>query len=326
MAHATVLYLGSEQGLWTLGSAGGSWRLTQRGLDDYAVTNVILHPTQLLTIYAAAEGASVNGLYRSESGGADWQLALPGAVTASTLAVDEVKKRRTRDRDDEAGGNEEEPFALLVATEPLHLHRSDDSGATWQTLTALTTLAGQDETISTLLAVNRSTIYAGLADGRLFYSEDGGAGWHQRAQLEGYIYCLFQHAGGVYAVASSGILLSRDEGNTWHDRSGDFIASGGLTAFAPSGEGDYGVLLAHGRANDGPGVFRTTDAGATWQRCAGLGSEEDFIAVQIHPTVRGAVYAVSLHHAYASEDKGLTWEQIETPNTAPINALAVAKI
>ncbi len=326
MAHATVLYLGTDQGLWTLGSAGGSWRLISRGLSDSAITNVILHPRQLLTIYATTEGANASGLYRSESGGADWQLTLPGAVTAATLAVDEVKKRRTRQREDDASEVEDEPFALLVATEPLHLHRSDDGGATWQTLTALTTLAGQDEAISSLMAVNRTILYAGLADGRLCFSGDSGASWEQRAQLEGYIYCLFDHAGSIYAVTSAGILHSRDEGNTWHDCSGDFIASGGLTAFAPTSDSDSGVLLAHGRASDGPGVFRSADGGISWQRCAELDSSEDFIAVLIHPTVRGAVYAVSLHHAYASDDKGLTWERIVAPDLATINALAVAKI
>lgn len=324
MAHATVLYLGTEKGLWTLGSAGGSWRLIPRGLDECAITGVMLHPSQLLTIYAAAEGG-MSGLYRSESGGADWQMVQAGSVTATTLAVDEVKKRRTRVRDDEAEEVENEPFALLVATDPLHLYRSDDGGTTWQPLSALTTLAGQDEAISSLLAVDRNTLYGGLADGRLFYSEDGGANWQQRAQLEGYIYCLFSHASGMYAITSAGILRSEDGGQTWHDRSGDFIASGGMTAFAPAGD-DQGVLLAEGRAADGQGVFRSSDAGVSWQRCEGLDSNEDFIVVQIHPTVRGAVYAVSLHHAYASDDKGLTWERIEAPDIEAINALAVAKI
>lgn len=325
MAHATVLYLGTEKGLWTLGSAGGNWRLIPRGLEDCAVTNVILHPSQLLTIYATAEGNAGSGLYRSESGGADWQLAQPGMVTAATLGVDEVKKRRTRARDDEAEPDEEEPFALLVATEPAHLHRSDDGGQSWQSLTALTALAGPDEPISTLMAANRSTIYVGLADGRVFYSDDGGASWQQRAQLEGYIYCLFDHAGGLYAVTSSGILYSADGGNNWQDRSGDFIASGGLTAFAPVGE-DAGVLLTHGRSAAGSGVFRSADGGVSWQRCAELDNGEDFVVVQVHPTVRGAIYAVSLHHAYASEDKGLTWECIEAPDIETVNALAVAKI
>ncbi len=326
MAHATVLYLGTEKGLWTLGSAGGSWRLIPRGLTNNAVTNVILHPTQLLTIYAAAEGAGKeSGLYRSESGGADWQLVQPGTATAATLAVDEVKKRRTRAREDEASEAEDQPFALLFATEPANLYRSDDGGQNWQPLTALTTLAGQDEAISALLGSDRSRIYTGLADGRLFYSDDGGAIWQQRAQHEGYIYCLFNHAGEIYTVTSGGILHSGDGGNTWHDRSGDFVATGGLTSFPPSGD-DAGVLLAHGRSSEGQGVFRSADGGTSWQRCAGLDSNEDFIEVQVHPTVRSAVYAVSQHHAYASEDKGLTWERIEAPPIETINALAVAKI
>jgi BNR/Asp-box repeat len=326
MAHATVLYLGTEQGLWTLGSAGGSWRLIPRRLADGAVTDVLLHPTQLLTIYAAAEAKSgESGLYRSESGGADWQLVQPGTATAATLVVDEVKKRRTRAREDEADQAEDQPFTLLFATEPAQLYRSDDGGQNWQPLIALTMLAGQDEAISALMGSDRSRIYAGLADGRLFYSADGGATWLQRAQLEGYIYCLFNHAGGIYTVTSAGILRSSDGGDTWHDRSGDFIASGGLTAFAPVGD-DAGVLLAHGRSAEGSGVFRSTDGGTSWQRCEGLDNNEDFIEVQVHPTVRGAAYAVSLHHAYASEDRGSTWDRIEAPAIETINALAVAKI
>ncbi len=334
MAHATVLYLGTEQGLWTLGSAGGSWRLTARGLEQFGITSVMLHPTQLLTFYTAAEsdsiaplppgGGGTSGLYRSENGGADWQSVLKGTITAVTLATDGARRRRTRTREDEA--DEEEPFALLASVAPTHLYRSDDGGATWQPLTALAEMAGYEEEPSALLAPDRNDIYAGFTDGRIFYSADGGASWQLRSTLMGYIYRIITHADSLYAVTSAGIHRSDDGGDTWAERSGEFVASGGLAAFAPTDEEPAGVLLAEGRAAEGQGVFRSTDGGTTWQRCGGLASNEDFVAVQIHPNVRGAAYAISLHHAYATEDKGQTWERIESPDISTVNALAVAKI
>ena len=131
----------------------------------------------------------------------------------------------------------------------------------------------------------------------------------------------------TYYMGSTGggLWQTTDAGITWKNISDGQIDSGsvGAIAVAPSdpnvmyvGMGEHavrGVMTSHG-----DGVYKSTDAGKTWQH-VGLKASRHIAAIRIHPddpetvyvAVQGAVYAPSQERGvYRSRDGGANWEQV----------------
>jgi photosystem II stability/assembly factor-like uncharacterized protein len=130
------------------------------------------------------------------------------------------------------------------------------------------------------------------------------------------VFCFGSTGGGVWK--------STDGGRYWQNISDGFFqrASVGALAVAPS---DPNVLYAgmgeatiRGNVSHGDGVYRSTDAGKTWQH-GGLAATRNIGKVRVHPTNPDLVYVAALGHAhrpnpergvYRSRDGGATWEQV----------------
>jgi hypothetical protein len=69
------------------------------------------------------------------------------------------------------------------------------------------------------------------------------------------------------------------------------------------GQGDGAPWFASVR---GAGLWRSTDLGATWQRCAGL--PDDVYALRLPPSQPGTVWAGTSNGCWLSADGGLSWE------------------
>jgi len=285
---------------------------------------VALHPSQLPTFYAAAAAGKGQpaGLYRTTSNGFEWQLLLEGEITALAVAVDEVKKRRTKAREDEAEKAEEQPFNIYAATTDCRFYRAE-GGEGWQATASLPS----EQVATTILPLSRSSLYVGTADGSVLFSEDGGESWRERGQLEGRINDLTLIGDDLYASSTQGVYVMLNDG--WQQLNNFARNAAPLAAFQPTTE--PGVLLVGAEAEDHSStIYRWTTeqqafTHATFATDSGNGREL-LTAIQAHPTVRGACYAVTLTQAYASSDKGATWEQIVAPMLPQAHCLAVAKI
>jgi len=124
-------------------------------------------------------------------------------------------------------------------------------------------------------------------------------------------------------AASGGIWKTTDGGVHWQPIFDDQpVQSIGALAVAPS---DANVVWAgsgeawiRSHISIGNGIYKSTDAGKTWQHM-GLDSTARIARVVVHPTNPDVVYAAALGHAYGPQqqrgiyrtmDGGKTWERV----------------
>lgn len=119
------------------------------------------------------------------------------------------------------------------------------------------------------------------------------------------------HLYTIYAASRSGGLWKTTNGGTTWTNVTDSIeaASLGAVTLAPSspniiwiGEGDQ----ANARSSySGHGVFKSTDAGATWQ-FVGLPDSQHIARIVIHPTKPDIVYVAAMGHLFSkNEERGV---------------------
>jgi photosystem II stability/assembly factor-like uncharacterized protein len=128
----------------------------------------------------------------------------------------------------------------------------------------------------------------------------------------------------IFGSTGGGLWKTTDGGATWKPLADKFLktASVGAVAIAPS---DHNVIYAgmgqapiRGNTSHGDGVYKSTDAGATWTN-TGLQSTEQISRVRIHPTNPDIVYVAAQGHVwgpnpergvYRTLDGGKTWKQV----------------
>ena len=81
MASAVLLHIGTVDGLFVASKPGTSpeWRLTKHSLEGRRVVALALGADIPVRIVASVEGV---GLFHTATGGREWMLALPHAVSA----------------------------------------------------------------------------------------------------------------------------------------------------------------------------------------------------------------------------------------------------
>src|SRR5262245_14343780 len=135
---------------------------------------------------------------------------------------------------------------------------------------------------------------------------------------------LRDHLYTIYAASrSGGLWKTTNAGTTWTNISDSVGAAAvGSVALAPSnpgvvwmGTGDQ----ANARSSySGKGVFKSTDAGATWQ-FMGLADSHHIARIVIHPTNPEIVYVAAIGHLFSKNpergvfktiDGGKTWKKV----------------
>jgi photosystem II stability/assembly factor-like uncharacterized protein len=188
-------------------------------------------------------------------------------------------------------------------------------------------------------------LYAGVAPAALFRSGDGGQTWNEIEALTRHPSRAKWHpgAGGLclhsivvdptepermfVGISAVGVFRTEDSGATWA------VANQGTRAeFLPEKYPEYGqcvhkLLLADGKRSllfqqNHCGVYRSADAGQTWQEItAGLPSDFGF-PLGIHPREPETVFVIPLKGAefrcppdgklrvYRTRDGGKRWETL----------------
>ncbi len=127
-----------------------------------------------------------------------------------------------------------------------------------------------------------------------------------------------------FGSTGGGVWKTTDGGIYWANVSDGFFqrASVGAIAVAPSDSNVLYVGMGESciRANvaHGDGVYRSTDAGKTWQHL-GLEATRHISKIRVHPTDPNTLYVAALGHAhgpnpergiYRSRDGGKTWKHV----------------
>jgi len=294
-AKPLVFYFGAvDGGVWKTANGGQTWRNITDGRSDIASVGALaVAPSDPNVLYVGSGEADWredltygDGMWRSTDGGRTWQhLGLEDARHIAAVRVD------PRDPDlvyVAAMGHAFGPNATRG------VFRSQDGGKTWKKL-----LFVDDSTGAIDLGVDP-------ANPRILYA----ALWKAQRFPWGFA------AGG----GKSGLWKTSDGGETWTDISG----SDGLP-LRPLGRIGITVspanpsrLWASVEAPDsGGGIFRSEDAGKTWER---VNAEQKFMirpwyfsSVTADPVDQNTVYVLNLA-TWRSIDGGKTFERLRVPH------------
>ena len=127
-----------------------------------------------------------------------------------------------------------------------------------------------------------------------------------------------------FGAVGGGLWKTTDGGQTWGPVTDGQINSSSVGAVAVSESNPDIVYIGMGetelRGNvmQGDGVYKTMDAGKTWEHI-GLEETQAIAKIRVHPTNPDIVYVAALGHTYAdnpergvfkSEDGGMSWKKV----------------
>ncbi len=236
-----------------------------------------LDPGVVVRVGDGEEGPGIG--FSSNSGGSWWSGQTPsGATAAGTVAV-------TADA-----------AAVVWAPEGLAPQRSTDYGSSWTAVSGLPEAARVESD-----RADADRVY-GFADGRFYYSADGGASFTASSYADfptsgnirfgavpgntGHVWLAGGEDEGVY-----GMWRSTDGGENWTRVTG-FDAADTVGFGAPAPGQDYPAVYASASYDGERGIWRSVDEGATWKRINDDANQWAWTggAITGDPNVFGRVY------------------------------------
>jgi photosystem II stability/assembly factor-like uncharacterized protein len=193
--------------------------------------------------------------------------------------------------------------------------RLDENGGGWA---AERYLAGSGAQCLAVDPANPDTVYAGLREGGVQRTRDGGRTWHDCALPEPGVFSLAVSAadGAVYAgTEPSRLFRSDDGGEHWRDLEAllDLPSrptwrfpprpwTSHVRWIAPSPHVPELILVGIELG----GLMRSSDGGESWEDHR-PGAQRDVHSLAWHPRVRGRAYEAGGGGAAFSEDAGESW-------------------
>ena len=150
-------YYSSGQGVYKSSNGGNTWVLSNAGMGNLLVTDIIISPTNTQILIAATN----NGIYKSSNGGGTW-------VIKSSTGVDFM------DIVFKPGSNGQ----TIYASAGKGFYRSLDAGETWAKITSSAFVFGNNGTRVCVTAANPNLVYVANTgincNGEVYCSSDGG--------------------------------------------------------------------------------------------------------------------------------------------------------
>lgn len=245
------ILVGTTKGLFILEDTGGrQFRLTGPFCDGWPVNHAVGEAATGRVLAAGGNSWTGAGIWRREVGG--WAVSkgpFEGAEQLWSVAFDDDR--------------------LLAGSKPANLYESRDGGQVWARLDALTNQPGADQwmpgaaglTLHTILCDGRGGVWVGISAAGVFESRDGGQNWVQRNRRGN-------------RPGPAGDLPRSWDGEEFRTEDEIFSCVHNLA---------FGAVEGLIYMQNHQGVYRSRDAGATWEEITvGLPSTFGF-PVAAHP-------------------------------------------
>lgn len=301
LTPSTVYAGGRDAGVYKTITGGDTWTWSGEGLGSQSIRSLAVDPRSPSTVYAGTSW----GVVKSTDSGRSWTAVYGGAGGPREVLVLAI--------------DPENPARVFAGTMGGAIV-STDSGASWAPLARLPGVVGQGVGTLAVSPAGPSTLYAGsLHGGGVFRSEAPEAGWVAASAgltalvADEIVVDPGTPASVFTAVASAGVFRSTDSGETW------LPASTGLGGPAAAESGIEVDALALGRASPsvvyaalrGGAVYRSLDAGTTWQAAGALPVTAVVSQLAIDPSIPSTLYAATTSGIRRSTDSGSTWVALD---------------
>ena len=349
-SDAKVIYAGTPHLPWKTTDGGANWNSIHDGLiDDSDIFSIRVNPENPELVLASA----CSGIYRSDNGGGSWiklhgipgthrrthiiaeDPAAPDTIFAGTtlglfksLDAGRTWNQLSSEQVNWMVFDPMTPTTLYLATEYAGILKSVDSGRTFRGVNtgfsnhSLTQITGGG------MRLYASSVYEGRYGG-VFSSADGGINWTLRANeeaLEGRNLNSLAAAPGradlLFAASEDGVVKSVDGGKTWSRlmsqpravaRAGSLPANRQRIHALRAVQMDKLVLFA----GTDSGLFRSSNAGLSWQAVKAPGIEGVPVVAIFAPPVGAARLAVETRLGlFVSEDAGTSWRAAFLPDAS----------
>ena len=356
---STVLLVGTRKGCFVLESDADrrDWKVRGPFCDGWPIYNAVHDPASGSIYAAAASEWHGAGIWRSSDLGENWEFSSEGL----TYGDDGMKLSKVH-------GLAAAHGRLLAGAEAAGLFESRDGGKTW---TLISTLDGQPNRELWNDPANQPPGHLGMSailphpedaarfwviiqGHSIFETTDDGATWTPRNKglradwpLENpeVGYCVHKLVLSpadhqrMYQQNHCGMHRSDDQGQSWVEISEGLPSDFGFAAAAHPHDKDtfYVIPLdpGHGRVmpEGHAAVWRTRDAGSSWQRLdrglperdAHLGVLREGMAID-DCDVPGLYFGTSTGQVFASNDEGESWNEIAgyLPAISSVNVAVLA--
>ncbi len=314
-------------GVFRRDASGGDW---QNVLPNLECWNVTVHPTDTDVIFAG----TADGVWRStDHGGSFQRTRFPdaGRQIWSFLV---------------AGEN---PDLIYAGASPIGIYRSLDRGTSWERMPN----PGMPEHCKgpfsprVMRMAQRpgrpGDIYAALEISGAMHSTDGGETWHDlsadlirlsnlphlrskivsdtfaEGMLDGHAITISAADPDAVVIAvRMGLFRTRDAGRTWQDMEvGRYSPTtyGRDVKVSPQDARTFYAALSVAAASHDGGVYRSQDAGATWQRFDKVQVHGTIMSIGLHPKDPRQVYLGARYNGeiFGTQDGGVTWHAMPLP-------------
>jgi photosystem II stability/assembly factor-like uncharacterized protein len=337
-----VLTVGTRKGCFLLESDGDrrDWSLRGPFCEGWPVYHAVLDPASGTVYAAAASEWHGAGVWRSEDLGESWELSSEGLDYESLgWKLNKVSSLAVTDG------------RVLVGAEPAGIFESRDGGRTWSLRSTLDEMPGREVwndpknqppghlgLPAILPHPDDPARFYGVVQGiGIFETTDDFASWTPRnrglradwpREHDEVGFCVHKLVMApdrerLYQQNHCGMHRSDDAGRSWTEITEGLPADFGFAAAAHSHDRDtfYVIPLDPGHARCMPegraAVWRTRDAGSSWQRLdrglpqqdAHLGVLREGLAID-DLDVPGLYFGTSTGQVFASADEGESWSEI----------------
>ncbi len=324
---ASTVFVATIEGVAELRrDAAGNWSVARRSLDGSHVSSLTIDPVG--GVFAAVMPGT---LMYSADGGASWEARANGIKEGGMYSL------RCLPHGDGA--------RIYVGTQPVGLYRSDDGGQSWQDLAGVRIAPlhetwrfpapGHEPHLKTLAVDPRdpNTLYAGVEQGALLKSVDGGETWSDLDEFVDYEHFVYKdihqvmlrpsNPDEVFITTGLGIFHSTNRGVNWEQLTDSSFRIGypDQLLFAPGNDSRMFVSGGFATPNfwieekSAKGtIMLSEDAGRTWRAPRGGFPEGranvEAMTMCAFPGGYEILAGTSDGEVYLSRDEGETWQLI----------------